>query len=162
MYFPQIFSLNLYEILPVFRRLFGSEERKRLTLELYNAINQTDYDNPGTGVAKGRALGEDRLASLSPLLYPRKPCGVSNNACNLNAVSAGLLLFSHFNFGLYPEIRTPLYFHSTLQNVICPVSRKTNEHDDSVVPNSPADKDGIIHLSNQKYENNRQKGHRND
>ena len=26
MYFPQIFSLNLYEILPVFRRLFGSEE----------------------------------------------------------------------------------------------------------------------------------------
>ncbi|MGO5221790.1 hypothetical protein ACTQ4Q_05070 [Bacillota bacterium LCP21S3_D9] len=46
MYFPQIFSLNLYEILPVFRTLFGSEERKRLTLELYNAINQTDYDNP--------------------------------------------------------------------------------------------------------------------
>lgn len=41
MYFPQIFSLNLYEILPVFRRLFGSEERKRLTLELYNAINRS-------------------------------------------------------------------------------------------------------------------------
>ena len=64
MYFPQIFSLNLYEVFPVFRRLFGSEERKRLTLELYNAINQTDYDNPGTGVAKGRTLGEDRLTSL--------------------------------------------------------------------------------------------------
>ena len=30
----------------LFYALFGSEERKRLTLELYNAINQTDYDNP--------------------------------------------------------------------------------------------------------------------
>ena len=30
----------------LFYALFGSEERKRLILELYNAINQTDYDNP--------------------------------------------------------------------------------------------------------------------
>ena len=30
----------------LFYALFGSEERKRLTLELYNAINQTDYNNP--------------------------------------------------------------------------------------------------------------------
>lgn len=32
MYFLQIFSLNLYEVFPVFRRLFGSEERKRVPL----------------------------------------------------------------------------------------------------------------------------------
>lgn len=43
---------------------FFQYSKKRLTLELYNAINQTDYDNPGTGVAKGRTLGADQLASL--------------------------------------------------------------------------------------------------
>ncbi len=30
----------------LFKALFGSEERKELTLELYNAINHTNYDNP--------------------------------------------------------------------------------------------------------------------
>ncbi len=30
----------------LFKALFGSEERKDLTLELYNAINHTNYSNP--------------------------------------------------------------------------------------------------------------------
>ena len=30
----------------LFKALFGSEERKELTLELYNAINHTNYENP--------------------------------------------------------------------------------------------------------------------
>ena len=42
----KIWPINRFYKDRLFHALFGAEERKELTLELYNAINHTDYSNP--------------------------------------------------------------------------------------------------------------------
>lgn len=46
----EIWPINRFYKDRLFHALFGAEERKELTLELYNAIDHTDYSNPNMPV----------------------------------------------------------------------------------------------------------------